>query len=190
MTEADISAETLDLTNVGTYLDGTIGPMEVVTLRPNPKDDGPPTRFVGVLLGKGSTQRTTHLDHPVGSFPVKGKPCSGCRWAEAYILFSDTHNQYVIQTVGRTIVKGQINVPDEVDFVRTVWCERALEVLNELLLSPKRNSGRDPNSRELPPAARDALEQASSKDMDISNALDTWDNLTEGQNRVSYNGRR
>lgn len=184
MTEADISAETLDLTNVGTYLDGTIGPMEVVTLRPNPKDDGPPMRFVGVLLGKGSTRRTTHLEHPVGSFPGKGKPCSGCRWAEAYILFSDTHNQYVIQTVGRTVV------PDEVDFVRTVWCERASEVLKELLLSPKRNSGRDPNSKELPPAGRDALEQASGKDTDIRDALDTWDSLTEGQNSVSYNGRR
>lgn len=79
--------------------------------------------FHGQLLGEGSSRRPRHerLVHPEGRFAVPGDRCSACRWFEVriYAVQDPTerpaHRQprttagYYIETVGRSIVPGEVD---------------------------------------------------------------------------------
>lgn len=124
--------------------------------------------FTGVLLGRGTSRRDSHLDHRPGSFPRKGQRCSGCRWTETRILWSVDDETYVVSTVGRSIVPG------EVDRSKVAWAKDPNDVVDTLLVPPPAHIGRD-GPLELPPPNADALEEAARNDPRLSTAFDTWE---------------
>lgn len=125
--------------------------------------------FTGELVGEGTSHRTSHLHAPTER-PAPGVRCSGCRWTETRIFFSDTDDSYIVQTIGRSVLEG------EEDKVKTTWAEEARDVIEALLLPPPRHVTRSSHQRqlELPQPSLQALVQAAENDADVADALRTW----------------
>lgn len=120
--------------------------------------DGEQT-VTGVLLGFATSHRDQH-NHPMPrdeSELDSNWKCSACRWVEIRIL-RDTDNTYVVHTLGRSDVEG------EIDRSRLSVTESPYEIL-ELLTD--RRGGRNPR---LPIAAARAIAQAAANDEEIENA--------------------
>lgn len=124
-----------------------------------------PVTFRGRRLGYGTSHMNSHRNHSPGSFPRRGERCSGCRWTEARIFWSEDHEQYVVSTIGRSVV------PSEVDKITVVWTADPGEVVDALLVSRARFGGDD---LELPPPNADALEEAARSDTKLSEAFAEW----------------
>lgn len=125
--------------------------------------------FTGELIGSGTSHRDSHL-HPPTDAPPPGKRCSGCRWTETRIFFSETDDSYIVQTIGRSILEGEENK------VKATWADEARNVIEALLLPPPRHVTRAGDSRqmELPQPSLQALLQAAENDRDVAEALTHW----------------
>lgn len=125
--------------------------------------------FTGELIGEGTSHRASHL-HPASQPPAPGVRCSGCRWTETRIFFSETDDSYIVQTIGRSVLEG------EEDKIKATWAEQARNVIEALLLPPPRHVVRagGTTARELPQPSLQALAQAAENDGDIADALDGW----------------
>lgn len=125
--------------------------------------------FTGELIGEGTSHRASHL-HPASQPPAPGQRCSGCRWTETRIFFSETDDSYIVQTIGRSVLRG------EEDKVKATWASEARDVIEALLLPPPRHVTRTGGSTslELPQPSLQALAQAADNDADVRDALDTW----------------
>lgn len=126
--------------------------------------------FTGERLGFGTSRRDSHL-HPPSQLPPPGKRCSGCRWTETALYWSDTDDQYIASIVGRS------DIPSEHDKYKVVWTPDADEVLEALLVPPPRSTNRD-GPLELPQPNFDALDEAAESDGDLLEALRKWQRET------------
>jgi hypothetical protein len=130
-------------------------------------DGADAVRFFGRLLGVGSSFRTHHVGHAIGTFAAPGQRCPACRWFEPRIFRELTEGphefdpvvagQYVVHFAGRT------SVPGETTRSRHEYVSGPFEVI-ELLTTRRINDGREPYL--TAPAAR-VLAQAAGHDRDI-----------------------
>lgn len=129
--------------------------------------------FDGCLLGFGTSQLDTHI-HPPGVLP-DGLRCSGCRWTEVRIWWSNVDNCYVVG------VKGVTSVAGESDRYKSWWATTADGVLEVLLATPSRKHaiGKPEGWRWLPGASYDAMDQASDVNLPIRTVLETWESDNE-----------
>lgn len=109
--------------------------------------------FTGRLLGSGTSRNTHHSDHR-DEFARRGERCSACRWFEVYI-YRRSPNGYVVQTIGESVVPGEVRLS------RIVETTNAYEIV-ELLTVRKRNT--DPY---IPPQSLRVLAQAAQYDDDV-----------------------
>jgi hypothetical protein len=79
--------------------------------------------FTGRVLGLASGQRSYHLPHR-GDFAAPGERCGACRWTEVTIYRRTSRaddplpehvDDYVVHTVGRSVVPGEIDLPKLVE---------------------------------------------------------------------------
>jgi hypothetical protein len=81
--------------------------------------------FTGRVLGLASGQRSYHLPHR-DEFAAPGERCGACRWTEVTIYkrrlvdgFSEQVDEsvwaYVVHTVGRSVVPGEVDLPKVVE---------------------------------------------------------------------------
>lgn len=131
-------------------------------------------RIVGAVLGTATSHKETHLDHPKGTPPPPGRSCSGCRWTEATVVFSATHDQYLVHIVGRTAIEG------ETGHFKLVWSDTAAGVLKALMVPPPRGSNRPREELELPRANAEALRRAGEFDDALHEVWDAWTSVTRG----------
>lgn len=130
--------------------------------------DGEARQFQGWLLGEGSSRLESHI-HPLGD-PPPGLRCSGCRWVEARIWWSQTDQCYVIG------IKGHTSIDGEQHRYKSWWAVTPEGVLDALLVKPPaRRAQTSDSSRELPQANYAALEQAAERDPALARVLDAWE---------------
>lgn len=128
--------------------------------------------FTGVELGFGTSYRESHT-HAAGDLPARGTRCSGCRWTETKILWSEDGNQYVISIIGRS------EVPGEIDRVKTIWTDTPDGVLDALLVPPPRHI-RKSGPLEMPQPNVDALEEAAEADHELDLVFTRWEREDRG----------
>ena len=128
--------------------------------------------FTGRLLAVASSERLTHNhDHP---YAPPGKTCSACRWVEVSIyrrditvpvneLAHDHREDYVVYTVGRSVVPGEHNIP------RIVETASPYEVVEALTVRRPPGGGR-PAEVFMPPQHLRALSAAAQFDAGIRDA--------------------
>nr|AMP54305.1 hypothetical protein [uncultured bacterium] len=127
--------------------------------------------FVGELLGTCDTRKTVH-SHDVGVVPDSW--CGMCRWTEVriYQSYADTnegvaYGQYVVYRKTHTVDDDK---PGIVQFADT-----AEEVLARLSVkSRESNNGNVPH---LPEVSQRALSDASNRDSDIMEVMESFNNL-------------
>jgi hypothetical protein len=128
--------------------------------------------FDGNLLGYDSSYRDSHT-HPPGRLPYKGQRCSGCRWTEIRIYWSESECCYVVSSIGRSNLSGEENR------VKTIWTFNPEEVLDFLLVPPPKDSPFDRDLLDLPEPNENALIQASQKDPKLNKVYVEWLSETE-----------
>lgn len=136
------------------------------------------TTITGILLGVGTSRRDSHL-HPPGTSPDPGVRCSGCRWAETRIYWSDDDLQYIVSILGKSIIEG------ETERIKAIWAETPMSVLENLLISPPRNA-EDRDRLEMPPPNYDALVMAADRDPRLDAVLDEWESAMESRKNALY----
>lgn len=121
--------------------------------------------FYGELLGSATSETERH-SHPGDFVPDdrddrgRRQSCSACRWFEAELyreLNGPTIIGYVIHTVGRSIMPG------EIDYARVLRTDSAFEVIELMTVRQK-------GATFLPAPSSRALAQAASLDDDIREA--------------------
>lgn len=140
--------------------------------RPHWIRNGPHTihRFDGRLLGFGSARMASHV-HPPNEGPGNLR-CSGCRWTEVRIYWSDTDSCYLVGLMGYS------QIPSERIKYRAWWADSAVAALYHLLVDvPERRASGVYGEKELPIANHAALESASKRDIAIALALTAWEDL-------------
>lgn len=147
----------------GTALVGSSGTWLVPSL------DGEDAVFGGRFLGVSSSRARGHVAHP-GEYARKSVRCSACRWSELRI-FKRTSGWYVVHTLGRSCVPGEIDgYRPHARFVLT-----PPEVLETLTTRLKPRPGGTAGERVVffSDAAARVLAQASAFDEQIQ---DAWEN--------------
>lgn len=119
------------------------------------------TTFEGDLLGSGTSHSADH-SHPGGFIsrtPVNGRraSCSACRWFEVSLYWDVDAGQYVVHTIGRSIV------PEEIDYARIARTHSPYEVLEFLTV-------RQPGNVFIASPSLHALAQAAHLDEGIRDA--------------------
>lgn len=141
--------------------------------------------FPAVVLGFGTSYRDGH-NHPPGFIPPP-KPddrtmkCSGCRWTDVVILWSDTswigvspgEQTYVLLTRVFSVV------PEEQTFIKQVWTKNPEEILKGLSRPSRSTYGRTARgaqklSFDLPKPSEAALIDASYRDEGIAEVADLY----------------
>ena len=95
------------------------------------------TTFHGIILGSATSEDKQH-NHPGDYLPASAQPaggkrpsCSACRWF-AVALYDDTDtDEYVVHTIGRSIIPG------EIDYARVSRTQSAYEVVEILTVRQK-----------------------------------------------------
>lgn len=124
--------------------------------------------FTGRLLGQASTHKPRHerLVHDPGSYAAPRERCAACRWFEVRIYGAyederrpDRLTAYYVQTVGKSVVPG------EVDRFRVRRTTRARSVIASLV--------QEQNGRTFVPwSSRQALDQAADHDDALAELVD------------------
>lgn len=128
--------------------------------------------FDGRLLGFGSARMASHV-HPPQDGPGQLR-CSGCRWTEVRIYWSDTDGCYLVGLMGYSAIPGE-----RIKY-RAWWVESAIAALYHCLVDvPERRSSGVYGEKELPTANHAALESASKRDIGIALALTAWEDLVD-----------
>jgi len=88
--------------------------------------------FTGRVLGLASGQRSYHLPHR-GGFAAPGERCGACRWTEVTIyrgsaIPGEVPDSYVVHTVGRSVVPGEVDLPKVVETASPYEVVEALTV--------------------------------------------------------------
>lgn len=93
------------------------------------------TTFNGTVLGSATSEdlQHNHKGPYVSSTPANGKrpSCSACRWFEVTLYDDEDADEYVVHTVGRSIL------PDEIDYARVSRTTSAYEVVEILTVRQK-----------------------------------------------------
>ena len=117
--------------------------------------------FAGVLLGTATSEVDQH-NHPDTDYVAPGRDeygrknkCGACRWLESTVYRTDG-GKFVLHTVGRTIVPG------EIDYGRIVDTSSAYELLELATVRAGKPY--------LPAPTARALAQAADKDDDVRDA--------------------
>lgn len=137
--------------------------------------------FNGRRIGAASSKEDTH-SHPEDRIAVRGERCSACRWFEVRIYLDERAREtrdrqdggYVLETVGRTVVKG------EHDRFRTRLYHDPWLVIAKLVKRVGDNTF-------LPTVAQIALEEAAEHDPALNALLMTLD---YGPHEVHYSTPR
>jgi hypothetical protein len=114
--------------------------------------------FIGRVIGAGTSEAAHHShagdylaaatqnNSATGAQPRRLK-CSACRWLET-TLYRTEDKKYVIHTVGRSIVPG------EIDYIRVTFTTSAYEMVEILTVKSAREPYiPDPSARALAQAA-------------------------------------
>lgn len=128
--------------------------------------DGEFVLFSGLLLGEGTSQRDSHTHWP-GEPPKPGVSCSGCRWTETRIFWSEDGKMWVIHTIGRTTVEGESNR------YKVVWASKPKDIIESLMVK-SRFLKKGVRQMELPKANATALQEAADNDDEIHEAVENY----------------
>jgi len=146
-----------------------------------------------VVLGFGSSYPVTengkevHTHNPTGP-PLKGVPCTFCRWADITILRlvpegdaeDDNVPMYVLVTVGQTVVEG------EDVRVNSVWSPDAMEILKHLYVDGRTTNTATPRKRKIPFPNAVAFRRAAMVDKGIARVLDDHDDAIPSSSESGY----
>lgn len=137
--------------------------------------------FEARVLGFGSSYRKTHLDHAPGTFPERGRSCSGCRWTDTAILWAQPVEdegdgrlkpiapwQYVFVSIGKSIIPGE----SRRDTI--VWTDDAEEVLRKLFVPTKKDFRRDTGAKAISPQNAAAFRNAAHIDEEIAELVERY----------------
>lgn len=118
------------------------------------------TEFTGEVLGQATSEDPQHNHRTEYVSPLRQTngqraSCSACRWFEVTIY--GTPDDYVLHTVGRSIVPG------EIDYARVIRTASAYEAVEILTVRQKGNVF-------IPAPSLRALAQAAAKDEDMRDA--------------------
>lgn len=122
--------------------------------------------FYGQFLGFGSSHRETHINHEGTEFAPRGTPCSGCRWFESRIFRGADTGQYLLYTIGESIVD------DEEPRYRANWVISPYEVIDLLTTFRPAEQAGGQRQQSLSYAARRALAQAANFDEKMRDAYE------------------
>jgi len=146
-----------------------------------------------VVLGFGSSYPVTengkevHTHNPAGP-PLKGVPCTFCRWADITILRlvpegdaeDDNVPMYVLVTVGQTAVEGE-------DIrVGSVWSPDPLEILKHLYVDGRSTNTATPKQRKIPFPNAVAFRRAAMVDKGIARVVDAHDEAIPDPSERGY----
>lgn len=118
-------------------------------------------QFHGVLIGEGSSH-SRHHNHLTNTYVQDGRDpktnrkykCHACRWQDVYIYTVNDSDDYVVYTIGMTMVPGEL---EYTKITRTASPTEVQEVLTV----------RNREGAYIPAPARRALAQAADKDEDL-----------------------
>lgn len=119
--------------------------------------------FTGEVLGAATSASDFHT-HPGPHVPPgrdeqgRKNKCAACRWFEVTIYDDTTNDEFVLHTVGKT------KVPGEIEFARIVSTKSARELVDLAVVRA--------NPPYLPAPTSRALAQAADLDDDIRDAYD------------------
>lgn len=139
--------------------------MDVLTVH----TQGDHKMFKGRVLGTGTSRKFTHI-HPLSDPPGPGVRCSGCRWNETRIMWSEDDTCFVVE------ISGISSVPGDENRYRSWWVPRVEDLIEVLLINtpPRRRATGSPE-QEIPRANRDALEEAADNDNRVDAILTAYE---------------